>query len=301
MNSEEHMHSYINFYANLIKLNDEKIAVLMEEFYHRKKSGKFGKAKKLAEETVIVRLSDHGEMGLAHGGLRQKAFLTYEEALRVPMIYSNPKFINKTGKPKQTLQLGSLIDVMPTIAGLLGIEQPEGARGRDLTPAIKKPKSKTNVQDAILFTFDDVRAGNVNKAESVSAANRIRCVRTNKWKYARYFHQSGSYIEEYEMYYMAGQGYDQNPTKKQMEEMPAAERKLVELLMEYPLEYVNLAYPDNPLMRKWPKGVLAYITKTKKELAELLKAEELRKLTFNNLEIRKKVAGLTKSEVISTN
>jgi hypothetical protein len=34
----------------------------------------------------------------------------------------------------------------------------------------------------------------------VNAADRIRCVREAKWKYARYFHAKGSYPEEWEMY-----------------------------------------------------------------------------------------------------
>ena len=44
----------------------------------------------LRSRTVIVRCADHGEMGLSHGGLRQKAFNAYEETIRVPLIVSNP-------------------------------------------------------------------------------------------------------------------------------------------------------------------------------------------------------------------
>ena len=36
------------------------------------------------------RISDHGEMGLSHGGLRQKMFNAYEETIRVPLVFSNP-------------------------------------------------------------------------------------------------------------------------------------------------------------------------------------------------------------------
>jgi arylsulfatase A-like enzyme len=39
------------------------------------------------ENTLIIRTSDHGEMGMAHGGMRQKNFNFYEESLRVPLIY----------------------------------------------------------------------------------------------------------------------------------------------------------------------------------------------------------------------
>ncbi len=33
----------------------------------------------LRSRTVIARMSDHGELGLSHGGLRQKMFNAYEE------------------------------------------------------------------------------------------------------------------------------------------------------------------------------------------------------------------------------
>ena len=71
--------------------------------------------------------------------------------------------------------------------------------------------------------------------------------------------------------------------------------------MEYPLEYVNLAYNANPIMSKWPKDVLAYVERNKKELTQLLKKEELRKLTFKNLEIREKMADLNKGKARPTN
>ncbi|MDX1913447.1 MAG: sulfatase-like hydrolase/transferase, partial [Saprospiraceae bacterium] len=94
LNSREAKYAYINFYGNLMRLIDHQMADLLAEFYERKPDGRFGAPKALAEETLIVRLADHGEMGLAHGGLRQKAFNAYEETLRVPYIFSNPKVIN---------------------------------------------------------------------------------------------------------------------------------------------------------------------------------------------------------------
>ncbi|NKW20251.1 sulfatase-like hydrolase/transferase [Rhodococcus hoagii] len=44
----------------------------------------------MRESTVVIRISDHGEMGMSHGGLRQKVFNAYEETLRVPLVVSNP-------------------------------------------------------------------------------------------------------------------------------------------------------------------------------------------------------------------
>ena len=42
------------------------------------------------DNTLIIQTSDHGEMGMAHGGMRQKNFNFYEETLRVPLVYLQP-------------------------------------------------------------------------------------------------------------------------------------------------------------------------------------------------------------------
>jgi hypothetical protein len=37
----------------------------------------------LYDDTLVIRTADHGELGVAHGGLRQKNFNSYEESIRV--------------------------------------------------------------------------------------------------------------------------------------------------------------------------------------------------------------------------
>ena len=63
---------------------DEKIGRLLAAL------GDPGDPGSLRSRTVLVRCSDHGEMGLSHGGLRQKAFNAYEETINVPIVVSNP-------------------------------------------------------------------------------------------------------------------------------------------------------------------------------------------------------------------
>lgn len=280
---------YLNFYANLIQLNDTKIGTLLEEFYPRTADGAFGEPNALAKETMIVRISDHGEMGMAHGGLRQKAFNAYEETLRVPMVFTNPSFINPTGKAKQTLSLAGLIDILPTLCGVANLPIPKGVRGTDLSPILLGANTELEVQDEILFTFDDTKAGSPSQESVVNAANRIRSVRTRKWKYTRYFHHLGSYLEEYELYYLYGQGYDQNEVGMDLDPM---EVKLREILANYPLEYVNLAYPQNPIMKDWPADLMDYVALKHAEMKDLLHRKEREMLTLRNAEVHVKVAGL---------
>src|SRR5439155_1620414 len=74
-------------------------------------------------DTLVIRTADHGEMGLAHGGLRQKNFNVYEETTRVPLVYSNPRLFPR---PRRSSALVSHVDFLPTLATLFGA--PRSAR-----------------------------------------------------------------------------------------------------------------------------------------------------------------------------
>src|SRR5207245_6593008 len=73
---------------------------------------------------------DHGEMLGEHGELSH-GFFIYESALKVPLIVRVPRA--KAG-PRQVDQPVSLIDIVPTVAALVGAPPPKQAQGRDLSP-----------------------------------------------------------------------------------------------------------------------------------------------------------------------
>ena len=66
---------------------------------------------------MILRTSDHGELGMSHGRMRQKFYNVYRETLSVPLIVSNPRLYPQ---PQSTDALASLIDVVPTLAASAG-------------------------------------------------------------------------------------------------------------------------------------------------------------------------------------
>tara|TARA_R110000787_G_scaffold37940_3_gene95994 strand:+ start:859 stop:2451 length:1593 start_codon:yes stop_codon:yes gene_type:complete len=180
--------NYINFYGYLLTKIDGQIGKFIDVLYDESQGNR------MADDALVFRLADHGEMGMSHGGSRQKAFVAYEEALRIPMVISNPIMFPE---PKQSKELASLIDIVPTLSELLNIEKPLNARGVSLVPVINEGKS---VQDAILFTFDDTKSGSNNLPSSVKTTNRLRTIRTKEWKYTYYFDALGSYQTQYEMY-----------------------------------------------------------------------------------------------------
>lgn len=179
--------NYVNFYAYLQKEVDRHIGTILDAL---EQSGRLN-------DTIIVRASDHGEMGLSHGGLRQKMFNVYEETVNIPLVISNPILFPTA---VETDALASLVDLMPTIATLTNVPNRSQYTflGRDLSPVLADPAA--SVQSSILFTFDDENCGIVNGQTTVTQPNHIRCLIEDNWKFALYFDPSGMTTPQYELY-----------------------------------------------------------------------------------------------------
>jgi choline-sulfatase len=203
---------YVNFYAHLHREVDRKLGRLLDALGGADDPGS------LRARTVVVRCADLGEMGLAHGGLRQKMFNVYEETINVPLVVSSPALF---GRPAETEALASLVDVLPTVVTMSGRRAPSDLRGHDLAPVIATTASPDaelarrvgldlspvlehaapapSVQDAIHFTYDDHQAGTAMQ-NAPGQPNRIRAIRTRDAKYAFYFDPHGRCATEYELY-----------------------------------------------------------------------------------------------------
>ncbi len=192
---------YVNFYAYLHKVIDEKLGRVV---------GALGDAddpESLRSRTVLVRVSDHGEMGLSHGGLRQKAFNAYEETVRVPIVVSCPSLFPK---PVETDAIAGLVDITPTLAALAGASPNGDFKGRDLSPVVaehagtdhewlRDVSPAPSVHECFHFTYDDHQAGTAMKNVS-GQPNRVRAVGDGRWKYGLYFDPAGNAKSEYELY-----------------------------------------------------------------------------------------------------
>ncbi len=95
---------YVNFYANLLKKIDGQIGQVIDALETPR-----GDRPPLAESTWVIRTADHGEMGMAHGGLRQKVYNAYEESIRIPLVFSNPLAFPPSDGPCVTDQFASLV------------------------------------------------------------------------------------------------------------------------------------------------------------------------------------------------
>ena len=174
---------YARFYAYLNRLVDSQIVKLLDAL---DRNG-------LTDDTIVIRTSDHGELGMAHGRGRQKFYNVYRETLNVPLIVSNPRLYPR---PRSTDSFAGLIDLLPTLAAVAGAPEPEryGFKGRDLSPILEDPQA--SVQDVMHFTYED-------DAFPVSGADCIRALVEEGWKYAVYYDPYAGAPTEYELYDLA--------------------------------------------------------------------------------------------------
>jgi arylsulfatase A-like enzyme len=83
----------------------------------------------IADNTVLVVTSDHGDEFFEHGRKGHHRTL-YEEIVRVPLVVHVP---GKRAKTPVVEMETTIADVMPTILGLTGTAIPEGVEGADLS------------------------------------------------------------------------------------------------------------------------------------------------------------------------
>jgi arylsulfatase A-like enzyme len=213
LNTRQKKHAYVNFYGNLMKLIDGYVVDVLDAL----------QAHDLLENTLIIRTSDHSEMGLAHGGLRQKCFNVYEETLRVPLIYSNPRLWNK---PQSSRVMVSHVDLLPTLASL--VDAPSHARakweGVDYSDHILQ-RLAPPPQDYVVFTYDDYQVGQTS-GPYVKPPQHIVSLRERRWKIAEYYDVNGRVPSQWEMYDLKHDPLERkNLAHKGYKRTPAQERQ----------------------------------------------------------------------------
>ena len=122
----------------------------------------------LYDSTLIVITGDHGEMFGEHKE-QSHGYFVYRNVIRVPLIFKVP------GKDKaiRVRDNCGLMDIVPTICDLLGIEAPEAVQGKSLRSYFKS--GETSGEKRSIF------------AESLTpttfSANSLLSVINDKWQY----------------------------------------------------------------------------------------------------------------------
>lgn len=173
---ESEWRAYIAHYLGLCALLDKQVGTVAD---YLKRQG-------LYEDTIIVFLSDHGDMMGAHGLVKKGFPLHYEEALRVPLIISGAG----EGGPACSDALVSLIDLLPTLAELTGVPVRQQQEGRSFAPLLRGQTSahrdyvlaetfKVGGQESAVVGGERVGPGRFNReTDSVNLS-----IRTQRYKY----------------------------------------------------------------------------------------------------------------------
>ena len=160
--------AYRRFYLWLHELVDRAIARIVDAL---DTSG-------MMEETIVVFTSDHGDLLGAHGGLQQKWYNAFDEAVRVPLIMCGPG-IPSGGSGINTPT--SHVDILPTLLGFAGVDIEHLAQvvaephyemqplvGRDLSSAITDGRDDAFERAPVYFMTEDQISRGLNTANRLT-------------------------------------------------------------------------------------------------------------------------------------
>jgi choline-sulfatase len=116
---------------------------------------KFLKDKDLYQNTVIVLAGDHGE-SLGEHGEKTHGFFIYNATMHVPFIIKLPENRpSASASPRTIADPVSLVDLMPTMLGTIGLEIPAQVQGRSLLPQIRAGRDRDASADSTRVLYGE--------------------------------------------------------------------------------------------------------------------------------------------------
>jgi len=168
------------------------------------------------DNRLTVYFSDHGDYMGARGAINRKEH-PHENSVRIPAIFHWPEQIPAQGRRDGLLF--SLVDMLPTTLGLLGLEAPGHCQGSDFSDALRGEQAFSG-PEAVLLEMSGVPRWTLDSLD-------WRGLVSSRWKYA--FYETGHELlfdlenDPFEMANLVG---------VDPETCSAMRRKLLELLAE---------------------------------------------------------------------
>ena len=147
-------------YDGSVRMVDDLIGHLLERL----------EAMHKLDRTLVVIVGDHGEEFGEHGGFLHETL--YQEVLHVPLVIVPPDdgCMGRLDRLRGTRPSGvvSLVDVLPTVLDVLGIERPANVQGRSVLPVA----SESEAQERSVL--------------SAWPGSRLTALRRGRWKLVRH-------------------------------------------------------------------------------------------------------------------
>jgi arylsulfatase len=179
--SEEDVYGVVGAYYGMIRFMDDEIGKILDTL---DETG-------LSENTVVVFCSDHGDFMGEHA-MQCKGGVFYDCLTHVPMIVSWPSKLASDTRDDSPV---NLVDLVPTLFQLQGIDIPASMQGRPLPTVTDSPPREATFSEygsgGPLFKLSDLtklekpygRKGLMRSLQWREAEGRRKMVRTRDWKY----------------------------------------------------------------------------------------------------------------------
>ena len=178
-------------YFGMLRLIDDQVRRFVD----------FLDAQGLADDTIIIFTSDHGDF-VGEYGLLKKGPELPESIVRIPLQFTGPRI---AAQPDAHPAHVSITDILPTLCGAIGAELPEGVQGRSLWPMLtRQPYDQEQFRSAYAeqgiggqhITADDDYDptrdgftpatadgwGDFDELNTVTQSGHMRMVRKGDWK-----------------------------------------------------------------------------------------------------------------------
>jgi len=178
MDRKELQWLYRSYYGTVSHL-DREIGLILDAL----------KAAGVAEETIVVFTSDHGDQLLEHGLTGKNCF--FEASVHIPLMIRSPARI----RPGRYEALVESVDVLPTLLELIGLPEPLECQGRSLLPLCDGSGRQAYAREAVFaenIIPEVITGGNMDfpfeKGKGVKGIRHpdAKMVRTARWKYNYY-------------------------------------------------------------------------------------------------------------------
>ncbi|MHB1469423.1 MAG: sulfatase-like hydrolase/transferase [Solirubrobacteraceae bacterium] len=183
---------FLDLYLKLVRQVDTRIGEVMSALYSRHS---------IAENTIVVFTSDHGEYGASHG-LRGKGGGVYEEGLHVPLLVKDLRE-EKVTRAHSTPRRGmtSSVDVAPLLVDLAtgssswrrNSDYGHLAQRHDLLKMLSHPHAPG--RDYVLHATDEIVTEYAARLYAADAPLHVTAIRTAKGKLALYSNWSRGGVE----------------------------------------------------------------------------------------------------------